>query len=60
MDNLTDHALEALKILLCISGVFCVYMGVQFMLKADWPMFFFLLPINVGFIYYINIKLGTT
>ena len=57
MDEMTGHALELLKIILYICGVFSVYCGLQFMIQLDWPMFFFLLPINVVFIYYIKLRL---
>jgi hypothetical protein len=56
MEKMTDHALELLKIILYICGVFSVYCGLQFMIQPDWPMFFFLLPINVLFIYYVNLR----
>ena len=57
MDEITGHALELLKIILYICGVFSVYCGLQYMFMADWPMFFFLLPINVVFIYYVKLRL---
>jgi len=57
MDKMADHALEVLKIIFYICGVFSLYCGLQYIFMADWPMFFFLLPINVVFIYYVKLRL---
>ena len=57
MDKMADHALEVLKIIFYICGVFSLYCGLQYIFMADWPMFFFLLPINVVFIYYVSLRL---